>query len=65
MTIKIITMPTENGDAEAVRIGPAHAVWEICYPWGAGRFYGTPAQVRALMRERIAEESAETEESVS
>lgn len=52
-----ITLDTDEGPAEAVKAGP-DAPWEIGYPWGDDRFYGTKPQAEARMRERIANEQS-------
>lgn len=52
-----VVIATSQGDAEAVREG-AGSVWEIGYPWGDDRFYGSRAEVTSRMRNRIAEEEA-------
>lgn len=59
MTPQTITLETEDGPAEASKAGP-DAPWEILYPWGGDRLYGTKAEALALMRRRIRREQGET-----
>jgi len=50
--VDTVTLDTPDGKAEARRVGPSE--WEIGYPTGDDRFFGTQAEVIALMRRRIA-----------
>ena len=56
-TPKTITVSTSLGDAEAVRDSPREP-WDISYPWGASRFYGSPKQVEKLMKETVVQYEA-------
>ena len=58
--LQTVTLPTEHGDAEATRTAIGMA-WDINYPWGADRFYGTAAQVKARMRAAITVHEAQEE----
>ncbi len=58
---KVIQMETSLGMAEAVKDDQG-TPWEINYPWGADRFYGSAGEVRARMKRQIeAYEKAEAE----
>lgn len=57
-TPQTVTLPTSLGCAEATRAS-LNSPWEIGYPWGDDRFYGTEDEVRARMTARIAEYEAE------
>jgi hypothetical protein len=47
----VITVNTMHGNAEAIRDKPDEP-WEINYPWGADRFYGTvPELIRHMDKE--------------
>lgn len=50
--IDLVTLDTPDGKAEARRVSPGE--WEIGYPTGDDRFFGTRAEVGAVMRRRIA-----------
>jgi len=56
-----IALRTSLGMAEAVReTGKADDIpWEIHYPWGDDKFYGTASQVKARMKKNIAENDEE------
>jgi len=56
--LQTVTLPTQHGDAEATRTAIGMA-WDINYPWGADRFYGTAAQVKARMIRAIAAHDGE------
>lgn len=59
--MKQIQIDTSMGAAEALK-DKNNEPWEINYPWGAERFYGTEPQVRARMSQAIAEyEKAEAD----
>jgi hypothetical protein len=53
----VVTLLSSEGICEARRPRAKHHTeepWEIAYPWGDDRFYGTRAQVESRMRKRIA-----------
>lgn len=50
---QVITLPTSLGDAEARKTAP-NTPWDISYPWGGNRFYGSVPEVRARMAKAIA-----------
>jgi hypothetical protein len=52
MASSTVSLDTPDGKAEACRVGPQE--WEIGYPYGDDRFYGTKTEVTALMRRTIA-----------
>ena len=52
---QIVQVETEDGTAEATKSGQDEA-WEISYPSGGDRFFGSKYQVEAHMKKRIAEE---------
>ena len=54
---RFVYAETELGEAEAMQEG-LNEQWNISYPWGHDRFYGTESQVRIRMRRTI-----ETEEN--
>lgn len=54
----VITIPTSLGNAEA-RKSKQREPWDICYPWGADRFYGTADQVKRRMEAAIAKHDTE------
>ena len=45
-------METDDGLAEATKDAQGEP-WEIAYPWGDDRFYGTKSEVEKRMRKRI------------
>lgn len=55
--MQTITMPTSLGDAEATRDrgkwGHGSNPWEIKYPWGGDKFYGTVTEVKNRMKKNI------------
>ena len=53
----IETIPTELGDAEAVKL-PGDSSWQVEYPWYSETFTGTRRQVRAAMTRNIREHNA-------
>ncbi len=53
-----VTLNTSLGEAVAVRGEMAttgQREWNIAYPWGDDRFYGTKGEVTKRMRANIAE----------
>lgn len=65
MQEQVVTLPTSLGNAEARKTDP-NTPWDICYPWGGDRFYGTLPQVRTRMQRAIKnyEAQAAKEEAV-
>jgi len=53
-----VQLETEDGTAEATK-GAQDEPWEIGYPWGDDRFFGSKSQVEAHMKKRIKEEQNE------
>lgn len=49
---QVITLPTSLGNAEA-RKTARDVPWDICYPWGGDRFYGSEPEVRKRMQRAI------------
>ena len=54
MTNQRLTVFVGDTEIELVREDPREP-WDINFPWGCVRFYGTPAQAKALARKRQAE----------
>ncbi len=49
-----VTVDVDGGEtATATKEAPSEP-WEIFYPWGGDRFYGTVTEVRARMQAEIA-----------
>lgn len=51
MSVDVVILDTPDGKAEARRVAPGE--WEIGYPTGDDRFFGTRAEVTFVMRRRI------------
>jgi hypothetical protein len=49
----VITLPTLHGDAVATKAPFSDEPWEIGFPWGDHRMYGSRAEVTAEMKKRI------------
>jgi len=49
---QIVTVPTDLGDAEANKDAQGD-YWQINYPWGGDRYYGTKTQVKSRMGKAI------------
>ncbi len=52
MKVQRVEMETDDGLAEATKDAQGEP-WEIAYPWGDDRFYGTKSEVEKRMRKRI------------
>jgi len=52
MKIQTIQMSTSLGQAEATKTEPS-TPWDIGYPWGGDRFFGSAPEVRARMKKAI------------
>jgi len=52
---QVVQLETEDGMSEATKPAQDEA-WEISYPWGGDRFFGSKSQVEARMKKRIAQE---------
>jgi hypothetical protein len=50
-----VEMETRDGMAQAVK-DERDVPWEISYPWGAARFYGSASQVKSKMRKAIVQQ---------
>lgn len=55
-TSDTVALNTPDGDAVATRV--ASGEWLVGYPTGDERFFGTRAEVAAVMRRRIAADYA-------
>jgi hypothetical protein len=50
---RVIAIDTLHGTAEAYKTAEGEP-WVISYPWGRDTFYGTAAELTALLRQALA-----------
>jgi hypothetical protein len=57
----LVRFHTEDGDGEALKTSRDEP-WEISYPWGARRFFGSQPELKAVIKRDLATRDAEEPE---
>jgi hypothetical protein len=49
--VNVILLPFKDSSVEAIR--QSNSIWDINYPWGSERYWGSPSEVRARIKQRM------------